>query len=133
MFRAILGLQRVMSIALRQADAVVKWVALLVFKRFRFVSFISLAMVTPLVSVLWDLHKILWLLKSSVMTNGFGGWPKIRVSGITLVAITSRLDVIAISRLWMVSLMVSYMSIPSLTWSGTIFGESIVVFVFVRA
>ena len=52
MFRAILGLQRVMSIALRQADAVVKWVALLVFKRFRFVSFISLAIVTPLVSVL---------------------------------------------------------------------------------
>ena len=88
MFRAILGLQRVMSIALRQADAVVKWVALLVFKRFRFVSFISLAIVTPLVSVLWDLHKILWLLKSPVMTNGFGSWPKIRVSSITLVAIT---------------------------------------------
>ena len=57
-----------------------KWVGLWVFRKFRFVSFISFAMVALLVSVLWDSHKILWLLKSTVIMNGFGNWLKIRVS-----------------------------------------------------
>ena len=119
-FWVIGELQRVRSIALNRWNAEQKWIDAVVFSSTRLFELIIFSMMASRLSVLYDSRRVLWLFRSPRMINGFGIWLVSWVNSdsfscwlfglhiyrfvghVILVTITSKLDEIVTSSLYLI-------------------------------